>query len=511
MTGQNHLFSCLRGGSQARDDAPFAELHNGQILTYGALFQRTEHLALTLTALGLSPGDKVAVQIEKSIGAIELYLATVMAGGVFLPLNPAYTVGEMAYFLADAEPKILICNPRNEAVLRPVATASGTKCVLTLAADGACSLADAASAMPLGSFDPVARSRDDLAAMLYTSGTSGRSKGAMLTHGNLASNAGTLAEVWRFGPSDVLIHALPIFHTHGLLVATNVALVSGASLIFQTGFDTDAILEAIPRATVLMGVPTFYTRLLDHPGLSQIAMSAMRLFISGSAPLAAETHARWQAVTGHAILERYGMTETNMNTSNPVDGERRAGTVGLPLPGVEIRITDPETGTTMPDGEVGAIELRGSNVFKGYWRMPEKTADDFRADGFFKSGDIGVIDRDGYLSIKGRSKDLIISGGFNVYPKEVEDRIDEIAGVLESAVIGLPHPDFGEAVVAIVVLKMDVRLDEKAVRPPLESVLARYKQPKKIFFAAELPRNAMGKVLKNLLRETYKDTFTLVL
>jgi len=507
MKDLNYLFSHLHAASLGRKDAPFAELATDNILTYASLFERVERLALTLVRLGVAPGDRVAAQIEKSISAIELYLATVMAGGVFLPLNTAYTSDEMRYFLDDAEPAFLICDPRNESSLRLLSADVRGRQVFTLGSDGSGSLTHEVAATPPGRFDSVARGKDDLAAMLYTSGTTGRSKGAMLSHGNLVSNAITLAKVWHFGPSDVLIHALPIFHTHGLFVATNVVLVSGASMIFHANFDASAIVAAMPRATVLMGVPTFYVRLLDQSGLTPEATAGMRLFISGSAPLLGETHFRWQAATGHSILERYGMTETNMNTSNPYDGERRPGSVGFPLPEVEIRITDGSSCASLPQGEIGAIEVKGPNVFLGYWQMPEKTAGELREDGFFKTGDIGVIDKDGYVSIVGRSKDLIISGGFNVYPKEVEESIDEIPGVRESAVIGVAHLDFGEAVVAVVVIEAGARLDERSIQIPLKGKLARYKQPKAIFFATELPRNTMGKVQKNLLRDTYKNTF----
>jgi malonyl-CoA/methylmalonyl-CoA synthetase len=348
---------------------------------------------------------------------------------------------------------------------------------------------------------------DDPSTIMYTSGTTGRSKGAMLSHENLASNARTLRDLWRFTRDDVLLHALPTFHTHGLFTATNTILSAGASMLFLPKFDPDEILALMPRATTMMGVPTFYVRLLQHPGLTREATAHMRLFVSGSAPLLAETHTAFCERTGHAILERYGMTETNMITSNPYTGERRAGTVGFPLEGVECRIVDPATGDAVSPGQVGAIEVRGPNVFKGYWRMPEKTAEEFCPDGFFKTADIGMMDLDGYVSIVGRSKDLIISGGYNVYPKEVEDRIDEIEGVKESAVIGVPHPDFGEAVVAVVVCNSTAVLDADAIRAPLAGRLARYKQPKAFFFATELPRNAMGKVQKSALRTSYSDTF----
>ena len=358
-----------------------------------------------------------------------------------------------------------------------------------------------------GDFADVARGPDDLAAILYTSGTTGRSKGAMLTHDNLLSNALALCDIWRFTAADRLIHALPIFHTHGLFVATNVVLLSGASMVFLPKFDADEVLRLMPRATVLMGVPTFYVRLLQHPGLTREATAGMRLFVSGSAPLLAETHAAFGARTGHAILERYGMTETNMNTSNPYDGDRVAGTVGFPLPGVDLRVTEPESGAPLPAGETGMIEVRGPNVFKGYWRMPEKTAAEFRPDGFFITGDLGKVDARGYVHIVGRGKDLVISGGFNVYPKEVETEIDQLDGVVESAVIGVPHPDFGEGVVAVVVRGKGAALDEAAVMAGIRDRLARYKQPKAVVFADDLPRNTMGKVQKNVLRERHGKLF----
>ncbi len=509
MYDRNHLASRLRSASLDREAVGFAELAEQPgrpVVTYGALFEAAERCAKALVGAGLQPGDRVAVQVEKSIEAIELYLGSVLAGGVFLPLNTAYTVAEISYFLGDAEPRVFVCDPTKLEALSAVAAEAGVGAVLTLAADGSGSLTEAVAAQDTG-FEAVPRGAEDLAAILYTSGTTGRSKGAMLTHANLASNAEVLTESWRFTADDVLIHALPIFHTHGLFVATNVTLVSGARLIFRGRFDAEAVLGDMAEATALMGVPTFYTRLLDCPGLGREAAAGMRVFISGSAPLLAETHRQWTERTGHAILERYGMTETGMNTSNPYDGERRAGTVGFPLPGVEIRITDPESGAVLPPGKVGGIEVRGPNVFKGYWRMPEKTAEELREDGFFITGDVGVVDAEGYIAIVGRSKDLIISGGYNIYPKEIEALIDDLAGVRESAVIGLPHPDFGEGVAAVIVPEGGSRLTEEEVAAALKTDLARFKQPKRIYFETELPRNAMGKVQKNLLRDRYKDAF----
>jgi malonyl-CoA/methylmalonyl-CoA synthetase len=378
--------------------------------------------------------------------------------------------------------------------------------VETLDAAGAGSFADMVSkAGP--AFATVGRSNDDLAAILYTSGTTGRSKGAMLSHDNLASNAFTLRKAWRFSGTDVLLHALPIFHTHGLFVATNVVLASGASMIFQSRFDPNHMVEALPHATVMMGVPTFYIRLLQHPGFNRALVSRMRLFISGSAPLPADVHREFQERTGHAILERYGMTETNMNTSNPYDGDRIAGTVGLPLPGVEIRITDPQTGRALPEGDVGMIEIRGPNVFKGYWRMPERTEAEFRGD-YFVSGDLGRIDELGYVSIVGREKDLIIAGGYNIYPAEVENVIGDLPQVQEVAVVGLPHPDLGETVVAVVVPTVPDYDDAGAINTAISHQIARFKQPRRVLFVNELPKNAMGKVQKAVLRERYADLFT---
>ena len=491
-------------------DAVFAHLPDGRRYTYRDVDEVSARFANALVALGVVPGDRVAVQVEKSIEALMLYLGTVRAGAVFLPLNTAYTAAEIEYFLGDAEPRVFVCDPARSAELAPSADKAGAKLetlgVWSSHATSAGTLSDRALAAP-ASFDTIARAEDDLAAILYTSGTTGRSKGAMLTQRNLQSNALALIETWRFTKNDVLLHALPIFHTHGLFVATNVVLFSGASMILLPRFDINEMFRHLPRATTMMGVPTFYTRMLQDQRLTPEATSHMRLFISGSAPLLAETHREWKARTGHAILERYGMTETNMLTSNPYSGERVAGSVGLPLPGVEVRIADPETGTLLATGEVGMIEVRGPNVFKGYWRMPEKTAAEFRPDGFFITGDLGRIDANGYVSIVGRGKDLVITGGYNVYPKEVEAEIDEIDGVVESAVIGVPHPDFGEAVTAVVVKAGGATVDEAKVIKLLEGRLAKFKCPKRVIFVDALPRNSMSKVLKNELRETHKALF----
>lgn len=499
----NHMFDAIR--KAARPDAPFIETLDGKVWTYGEMLDFSGRLAHVLRTLSVEPGDRVAVQVEKSPEALMLYLACLRAGAVYLPLNTAYTTAELDYFIGDAQPRLVVVSPGSAEGLRPVAQAHGAR-LETLDEKGGGSLLEQMSGEG-ADFEDVARGPDDLAAILYTSGTTGRSKGAMLSHDNLLSNALTLCDYWRFSASDRLIHALPIFHTHGLFVASNVILLSGASMFFLPKFDADTVLGLMPRATALMGVPTFYVRLVQHEGLTREAASTMRLFVSGSAPLLAETHKRFRELTGHAILERYGMTETNMNTSNPYDGDRVAGTVGFPLPGVSLRVVDPETGAVVADGETGMIEVSGPNVFKGYWRMPEKTKAEFRDDGFFITGDLGKIDERGYVHIVGRGKDLVISGGYNVYPKEIETEIDLFPGVMESAVIGLAHPDLGEGVTAVVVAEPGTDLDEKAILKGLEKRLARYKQPKRILFVDELPRNTMGKVQKNILRQSYADLY----
>ncbi len=501
----NHLAQSIRKASLGRKDTPFIHHAGGETLSYGQFFANAERMAATLIDAGLQPGDRVAVQAAKTVAMLELYVGTVLAGGTFLPLNPAYTTSEIDYFLNDAAPRVFVCDPARTDDLAPVARAAGTSHLWTLGADGKGSLTDRRDTYAPG-FHAVKRGPEDLAAILYTSGTTGRSKGAMLSHRALESNSQTLRALWRFTSDDVLIHALPIFHTHGLFVATNITMMAGGSLIFLPKFDADTIIREMPHATAMMGVPTFYTRLLEQPGLAQAARN-MRLFISGSAPLLDETHRRWQAVTGHAILERYGMTETNMTTSNPYEGERRPGTVGFALPGVEIRVCD-DSGAQLPQGEIGVLEVRGPNLFSGYWQMPEKTAEEMREDGFFITGDVTRIDSDGYLQIVGRAKDMIISGGLNVYPKEVESLIDAIDGVLESAVIGVPHPDFGEGVVAVVVPERGAELDVAQIMAPLEKSLASFKQPKKVIFVEALPRNTMGKVQKNALRKDYARLFS---
>ncbi len=503
ITNANLFFRLL---GDLREPARTAiETSDGQTISYGDLVARSGRVANYLVARGVKAGDRVAVQTEKSVEALVLYLATVRAGAVYLPLNTAYTSHELDYFITDAEPSLVVCDPAKADAIRAIAAKVGAA-VDTLDASGKGSLSDGAAAMA-AEFATVVRAGDDLAAILYTSGTTGRSKGAMLTHDNLMSNTLTLTDYWRFTDKDVLIHALPIYHTHGLFVASNITLCAGARMIFLPKFDADRIIELMARATALMGVPTFYTRLLDNPRLTREATAHMRLFVSGSAPLLAETHREWSARTGHAVLERYGMTETGMNTSNPYDGDRVPGAVGFPLPGIAARVTDPETGKELPRDEIGMIEVKGPNVFKGYWRMPEKTASEFRADGFFITGDLGQIDARGYVHIVGRGKDLVITGGFNVYPKEIESEIDAMPGVVESAVIGVPHADFGEGVTAVVVPEKGASLDEAGVIGALDGKIARFKVPKRVFFVDELPRNTMGKVQKNILRDAYADIY----
>lgn len=491
-------------GRYAGAPSPFIHLPDGAVVTHGAFVARAAQFAHALSAVGVRCGDRVAVQIDKSVDNLALYAACTQTGAIFLPLNTAYTPAELAYFVTDSAARLFVCDPARAEALAPMAQAAG--CALeTLGTDQNGSLAARAAAAP-PEFETVPRARDDLAAFLYTSGTTGRSKGAMLTHENLLSNSATLADLWRFSAGDVLLHALPIYHTHGLFVATNITLLAGGAMILLPRFDTDQVLEQLPRATAMMGVPTFYTRLLSDPRFDRALCANMRLFVSGSAPLLAETHRQFVARTGHRILERYGMTETNMNTSNPYEGERRAGTVGLPLPDVELRVCDSD-GRPLPHGEIGTIEVRGPNVFQGYWQMPEKTAAELRPDGFFITGDLGVQGADGYVTIVGRGKDLIISGGFNVYPKEVEDLLDAQPGVLESAVIGVPHPDFGEAVVAVIVPSGDGP-DPAALRDAVARNLAKFKQPKQIETLPELPRNTMGKVQKAALRARFAGLFT---
>ncbi|MDP1584343.1 MAG: malonyl-CoA synthase [Bradyrhizobium sp.] len=481
------------------------ETADGQHISYGDLMARAGQTANVLVSRGVKPGDRVAAQTEKSVAGLVLYLATIRAGAVYLPLNTAYTLNELEYFIGDAEPSLVVCDPAKAEGIGAIAARIGAA-VETLDANGQGSLTQAAATVT-AEFETIDRADDDLAAILYTSGTTGRSKGAMLTHDNLASNSLSLVDYWRFTDKDVLIHALPIYHTHGLFVASNVTLFARASMIFLPKFDPDLIIKLMARATVMMGVPTFYTRLLQSPALTKESTKHMRLFVSGSAPLLAVTHREWLARTGHAVLERYGMTETNMNTSNPYDGDRVPGAVGHALPGVTVRVTDPETGKPLGPEDIGMIEVKGPNVFKGYWRMPEKTKAEFRDDGFFITGDLGKIDAKGYVHILGRGKDLVISGGFNVYPKEIESEIDAMPGVIESAVIGVPHADFGEGVTAVLVCDKGAAVDEASVLKALDGRLAKFKMPKRVIVVEELPRNAMGKVQKNILRDTYAKIY----
>jgi malonyl-CoA/methylmalonyl-CoA synthetase len=499
----NLLFDALFAPLAGREGA-LLHLAGGRSLSGDAFLRLVGRQANALRGLGLGKGDRIAVQVGKSPEALAVYGAAVALGAVFLPLNTAYTAAEVEYFLSDATPRLLLCDGEKAAALQPVADRTGAR-LLVLNADGSGGFSDLAAVAGEGVV-PVPCAAEDLAAILYTSGTTGRSKGAMLTQGNLLSNADVLVQEWRFTGADVLLHALPIFHTHGLFVASNVALLSGAAMIWLPGFEAGEVISLLPKATAMMGVPTFYTRLLEDARLTRDLVGHVRLFVSGSAPLLAETHVAWEARTGHRILERYGMTETNMNTSNPYEGERRAGTVGFPLPGVEVRILV-EGREAAPD-EVGMIEVRGPNVFAGYWQMPDKTREELRPDGWFITGDLGKRDADGYVHIVGRAKDLVITGGYNVYPKEVEMVLDEVPGVAESAVIGLPHPDFGEAVFAVLVARRGAALEPVAALAAISGQLARFKQPKAAVVVEALPRNTMGKVQKNVLRETYRGWFS---
>ncbi|MEM9475179.1 MAG: malonyl-CoA synthase [Pseudomonadota bacterium] len=495
----NHLYDALIA-PRAQSDACFLKQDGQPDISFRDFNEMSARMAHRLVAAGVGPGDRVVVQAQKSVGMVALYIATVRAGAVFLPLNTAYTQDEVDYFVSDAAPRVIVCDAAKGAVIEVVA---GGATVLTLNADNSGALTEGLADYP-ANFESVPRGPDDLAALLYTSGTTGRSKGAMMTHDNLLSNARALCDLWQITSDDTLIHALPIFHTHGLFVALNTSLLAGARVHFMPAFDLDAIFAAMPGATTLMGVPTFYTRMLADPRLDADRVREMRLFISGSAPLLAETHIAFTERTGHHILERYGMTETNMITSNPYTGERRAGTVGHPLPGVEVRVTNPETGAEIPQGEVGMIEVRGPNVFKGYWQMPEKTAAELRANGFFITGDLGIVSEDGYLSIVGRSKDLIITGGYNVYPKEIEDVLNDIDGVVESAVFGIPDADFGEAIIAALVVSPKApEIDH--ISAIVRDKLARFKHPRTYTILDALPRNTMGKVQKNVLRDAHQD------
>ena len=517
MSNQN-LFAALRAAFPADLDAVAVETDNGLCYSWRDLDRASAMVANLLASLPIKPDasgapPRVAVQVEKSVEAMILYLATLRAGFAFLPLNTAYQSAEIEYFIGNAQPAVVVCSRRNFSWVSQIAFQAGTRHVFTLDDDRSGSLLERAAHCS-DQQQPVKRRADDLAAILYTSGTTGRSKGAMLSHGNLLSNAAVLKDYWGWQPGDVLIHALPIFHVHGLFVAIHGALINGSKMIWMAKFDPKAVIAAMPRATVFMGVPTLYVRMLAEPALTQAAASHMRLFIAGSAPLLIETFKEWQDRTGHTILERYGMSETIMLTSNPYaadarhggQAERRGSTVGFPLPGVGLRVVD-DAGRSVPVGEIGNIQVKGPNVFKGYWRMPEKTKGEFSADGWFKTGDVGKVDERGYVSIVGRSKDLIISGGYNVYPAEIEGYINEMPGVAESAVVGVPHPDFGEVGVVVVIPKPGAKVDGDTVIASLKSQLANFKIPKRCFVTTELPRNTMGKVQKNLLRDQYKGLF----
>ena len=486
--------------------ARFLIMPNADVITYSDMRSWSGRLANALVRMGIEKGDRIAVQAPKSPQFLFLYLACLRTGAVLLPLNTDYTPREVKYFLSDSGARLFICSAGAEEGLKSIARDAGVEHILTLGEEGGGTLIEGSASEPEEFTTAMVRG-EDLAAILYTSGTTGVSKGAMLSHDNLASNARVLVDYWRFAKDDILLHPLPVYHTHGLFVATNVCLMAGCAMLFMPRFSVSEAVRLLPQATAMMGVPTHYHRLLEDEDFDSEVVRDMRLFISGSAPLSAESHREFEQRTGHRILERYGMTETNMITSNPHDGERRAGTVGFPLPGVDVRIADLESGRVLSQGEIGVIEVHGPNVFAGYWQMPEKTAQEFRSDGFFITGDMGVIDPDGYLSIVGREKDLIISGGLNVYPAEIEALLDALPGVRESAVIGLPHPDFGEAVTAVLVVKEEEVLDERAVRARLGKELAAFKVPKRIVFVPDLPRNAMGKIQKKVLRETYADLY----
>jgi malonyl-CoA/methylmalonyl-CoA synthetase len=482
--------------------ARFLETETGACCTYADLEQASAQLAAFLTGLGVAPGERVAVQVEKSPQALFLYLACLRAGLVYLPLNSAYRESEVEYFLDNAQPKIVVGQPESLSWLVPLGARLGIAHVFSLDEKGQGTLINSAR-QASASFTTVNSAPDDLAAILYTSGTTGRSKGAMITHHNLSSNALTLHALWGFGARDVLLHTLPLFHVHGLFVACHCVLLNGTSMILHAKFDAAAVTRELPRASVFMGVPTYYVRLLAEPGFDRSRCANMRLFISGSAPLLSETFSSFQERSGHTILERYGMTETGMLTSNPLHGERIAGSVGFPLPGVSVRLVA-DSGEIPAAGEIGHVQVKGDNVLHGYWRMPEKNQEEFTGDGYFKTGDMGTFDARGYLSIVGRSKDLVISGGFNVYPKEIELLIDQLPGVAESAVIGVPHPDFGEAVTAVIVPKKGQSgLTEQGVIAALKQKLANFKIPKKVHFLEDLPRNTMGKVQKSELRKRY--------
>jgi malonyl-CoA/methylmalonyl-CoA synthetase len=494
-----NFYAAVAAANASDRERIFLETDDGRTYTRADLAYESARFARTMIEAGAERGDRVAAQVDKSPASLFLYLGCLRAGLVYLPLNTAYKRAELSYFLENAQPKVVVCKPESFERMREISAADAQ--VFTLDEEGCGTLADAAAGAP-GEFETVDAAPDDLAVIIYTSGTTGRSKGAMVTHRNLLSNASVLVDFWKFSDHDVLLHALPVFHIHGLFVANHCALLSGGRLLWHRKFDAKRVVRDLQRATVMMGVPTFYTRLLAEQGFDRNASRSVRLFISGSAPLQLETFKQFQKQTGQSILERYGMSEAGMICSNPLEGERRGGSVGFPLPGVSVRVAD-DHDRPLPRGDVGGIQIKGENVFAGYWRMPEKTREEFTSDGYFRTGDVGRFDSDGYVSIVGRAKDLIISGGYNVYPKEIELVLDALPGVTESAVIGIPHPDFGEAVAAVVVARKDAQLDPDALIAELKKNFANYKVPKRIYLVDDLPRNAMGKVQKALLREKY--------
>ena len=500
-----NLYALFRARFPSDLDDCWLETSDGLYYSWRDLERGSAKIANLFASLNLPAGARIAAQVEKSPEALMLYLATVRAGFVYLPLNTAYRAAEMAYFIENASPSVVVCSPKNFGWVAQTAFARGTSHIFTLdePVQGRNSGSLLSRAVHFGDrFETVHRDGDDLAAILYTSGTTGRSKGAMLTHGNLASNIAVLHDAWHWQKGDVLLHTLPLFHIHGLFVAAHGALYNGSKMMFLSKFDSAEVIRQLPHSTIFMGVPTYYVRMLADPAFHRDQCAAMRLFVSGSAPLLADTFTQFAERSGHSILERYGMSETAMLTSNPYEGKRKPGTVGPALPGVSVRVVNAE-GVSCASGEVGEIQVKGPNVFQGYWQMPEKTAEEFTDDAYFKTGDVGFFDEDLYLTIVGRSKDLIITGGYNVYPKEIEAIIDELPGVLESAVVGVPHPDFGEAVIAVVVPRAGAALSEQAIIRTLKNAIANFKVPKHVHVVKALPRNTMGKVQKNLLREQF--------
>ena len=494
-----NFYAAVEAANGQRLQRDLLETETGKTFSYGDLARASARYANLLTGLGAKRGDRIAVQVDKSPASLFLYLGCLRAGVVYVPLNTAYQRGELSHFIGDAEPAVVVCRPAAAALMQELC--GGRSHVFTLDEDGGGSMGHAAAGNAFD-FATAEMHPGDAAVIIYTSGTTGRSKGAVVTHRNLVANARVLVDYWKFAEDDVLLHALPMFHVHGLFVANHCALLAGAKMLWHAKFDVKRVMRDLARATVMMGVPTFYTRLLNEEAFSRSLCTNVRLFVSGSAPLQLETFKDFEARTGKTILERYGMSEAGMISSNPLAGERRGGTVGFPLPGISVRIAD-RSDRPQEIGTVGAIQVKGENVFAGYWRLPEKTREEFTADGYFRTGDVGVFDREGYLSIVGRAKDLIISGGYNVYPREIEQVLDAVPGVVESAVIGVPDPDFGEAVTAIVVAQEDARLDPAFVIGAVKNTLANYKVPKAVHFVDDLPRNAMGKVQKSLLRERY--------